>query len=405
MNFSKIILFLAAPFIYNLPLFFSGLLALFLFFPKIADFLKKRIKKRRFRKIALALIILLGLYFRLCLAFYFGGNSDIRSWDKISQWIIEGQPIYNATRLFGYFPPWAVFLGLIKKISLALPQFSVQPNFYFLLRGFLSLIDLLIFFLLLALAKGRGSSILKTGVSFWLNPAIIIITAYHGQFEGLAVLFLLLGIYLYKKQASPFLSWLTISFSGFTKHMFLNQFLIWLNHVYKKNKIKLILFLALSGFLGVIMLLPFWQAGWKTIKDNIFCSYSTKDYGISFVLSKLNLWSFRKTYRSLFTYLFFGIPFFLKKKNLSQSCLIGSLFFITFTPGMSDQYFVIPIALGALSQSPLFYLYCLFTSLYLLGSPAQFDLALFKLFSKNIIFLISAVWLFKEVFSRNDTQG
>lgn len=390
--FTRFSEFFKTVIIFNIPKSIIFLLALFLIFYLLQNFYFKNIFKNKIiRVLALIIIIVIGLYYRLVFAWFLSGNSDLRSWERIATWAVSHKNIYNDTGLYGYFPPWAIILYILKKISILLPQISPQPIFYVVVRVFLTLIDLLSLYILFLLSKVYKISFLKIAPSFFINPVVVIITGYHGQFEGVAVLFILLGLYIYKKSKNFLFSYLAFSFGGIIKHNLFNQIVFFLKHQFK-SKIKILVFFCLSLFLAAATLLPFINNGIFIIQKNIFCYYYSADYGILNIMGKLGLEKWNEIYQKIFTFLFFFTPFILDIKKLHKACLLGSLMFITFSPGISDQYFILPIALGALDNSVWFIFYSIFTTLYFLGSGAQFNIQLFKIFSNNIIFIISLFW-------------
>ena len=402
MTINSLFILISGPLVYNIPKALAVFLLFFLAFPLIIDFLKKKFKKfKLLDSLILIFIILLGLYLRLSLAFFFRGNFDTWSWDYESNLVVKGKNIYAATSLYRYFPPWIIILGILKKLSV----FISPLPFYFIVKAFLSLVDLGSLFVLLLLCRLNKTSFLKAAATFFLNPVSVILTGFHGQFENFAIFFILLGIYFYQKNKKTFFPWLIFTFSGIIKHMFFNQVLLFLNNIFKDKK-KIVKFFFFSNLIALVTLLPYLKRGkWSVFQCLILSVYSKTSYGFIFLLNQLHLFFLQELYKYLFIALFFIFPFLVKKKKLYQSCLLGVLFFVCFTPGISDQFFILPIALGVLSQSFWFYLYSLFASLYLFGSSAQFNIEFFKIFSDNLIFIISFFWFFAEYFKNNGTKS
>lgn len=394
---------LAKPFIFNLIKGIVVLLILFFVMSFIEDIYSKKItNKKLHNNLFLLLIIVIGIYFRTCLARFFLGDFDLYFWENAANWAARGRNIYQVTNLYNYFPPWIVILKILRLISW---RFHIEP-FYFLIKLFLSFIDLLSLIILVKLAKAKNISANKVAILFFLNPVSIIITGFHGQFENIAILAILIGLYCYYRKYNNVLSWLAFTGGGIIKHMFINQVLFLLTRIYSNKKLMVLIGFLFSGLVALLTLLPYWKEGSESIIKNLFLySYTKTSYGVPWLFNNLKLSVLIELYKYLFIMMFFLLPFLLKIKNLTRSCLIATLFFITFTPGIGDQYFIMPIALGSLLPSFWFYIYSFFASCYLFGSSAQLKIEFFKIFSNNFIFITSFFWLISEIWKNNENKS
>lgn len=390
--------------VHNLPkavilltgLFFSGIIVNNL----EKNYLSKISQLKIYRWFKFVGVISLGLIFRLSFAFYLKGGFDLNYWYEIVNLTIRGYNIYAVSSAYNYFPIWIVILTNLKRINLFLLP---QLHFYFIIRLFLTFSDLITLYFLILILRVKHQSENFALFGYFLNPVIITITGFHGQFEGLAVLFIIIGyyLYLYKKNR---LAWLFYTIGGLTKHMFVNQILILLAHIYKDKK-RIFLYFVLSGLIGILILIPYYPAYLSIINNLFLYSYTTNNYGIPGLLNWIHLSGIINFYRDLFMLSFLGLPFLIRGKSLSEKMLWGSLFFIVFTPGIGDQYFVIPIALAIININFWFYLYSLLTILYLLGSSAQFNVGTYKIFSFNFIWLTALFWFILEtykIYQKND---
>ena len=93
----------------------------------------------------------------------------------------------------------------------------------------------------------------------------------------------------------------------------------------------------------------------------------------------------------------FIFGFFLKDKDIIRNCLLGMLFFLTFTTGISNQYFVLPIALGALHPSRRFLLYSLAATFFLLGDVDNVYVPGFNILGSNVVWLSVMYWFILEL--------
>lgn len=389
---------IAKPFLFNLTKAVSILLFLCLSIPTLEFLLTKKISSKYWRKfintIIIIIIITLGLYARLVLSFFREGNVDMRSWKILSDLAVDGKNIYMASSLYGYFPPWIIVLEWLGKINKLFPLIS----FHFVVKLFLTLIDCLTLYTLFLIARLNKLNFISIASLFFLNPISIIITGYHGQFEGLAVLFILLSLYIYQKKKSFWPAFFIVILGGITKHMFYNQVIIFLREHFHNKRKKIIIYFLISLGISFLTLLPYWIEGSKyVIKYLITYSLTMDKYGFVRILKNIGLIKYIDYYKYFFALIFIFLPIFFNSKNILQNSLLGTLLFIVFGSAMCDQYMVIPVALGALNQTFGLYLYTFYTSIYYLGSPSEFDIKSWKLFSDNTIWLIALIWFIYEM--------
>ncbi|PIS09363.1 hypothetical protein COT75_01655 [Candidatus Beckwithbacteria bacterium CG10_big_fil_rev_8_21_14_0_10_34_10] len=392
---------LAKPFIYHLHGAFLVILVFFIGYFLLVFFYKDRLKKIRWLNlITILLVIILGLYCRLSLAGFTLGNYDLFSYEIVAKILSEGKNVYLYTHRYNYSPFWFTILFSLYKISLIFPKIS----FFFIVRAFLTLVDLVILLVLYKISKLKKIFFPPVAIGFFLNPISIIITGHHGQFENLSILFILLGVYFYLKNRKSKLPALLFLFGGIIKHIVFNQVLVFLNHIFKDKK-KVVFSFGLSVLIFLGTFIPYWSLGRRGIIKNVFQYESlTGGYGISYFLEKINL-DLVSVYSKIFILLFFSFAFIFKTKKLMRAVLINFLFFLTFTSGMSDQYLVLPLAIGALSYSWFFLGYTLIGSLYLFQSPVQLVLRQYNFVSSNIVWLLCLFWFIREVFQSYEKKN
>lgn len=141
-----------------------------------------------------------GTAIRLLLAYSTYGNYDMDTWQIVARIVSEGGNIYVETNRYPYAPIWAGLLGMLSKVQ---NGFNFLP-LHFLVKSFLTLGDFISVLVLLLIAKNERLSLPATASLFYLNPVSFLLTGVHGQFDNLAVLPILLGVYFYMKaQSSP----------------------------------------------------------------------------------------------------------------------------------------------------------------------------------------------------------
>ncbi len=317
------------------------------------------------RAITIVLIILLGMTIRIFLAFNPRFNHDITSYDIVSDIVTGGGNVYAETDRYNYSPIWFLILGLLKQIQ-GIP-------FHGLVRSVVSLVDLATVAVLVSLARVRKLSPLKTISLFFLNPVSFMVSGYHGQFDNLSVLVLLVGILISLKvperSSRRFWGWFFATAALIIKHIIFYETTILVLATIRRRWVQF-LALALSVALFLASFLPYLNSpeALDGIIHNVFL-YSADQrfpYGLRLFLNV--------NYTPLFIGALFLFPFALRNPNLLKRCLFGVLFFLTFTPGYGIQYYVLPIALGALAPSDGFWLYTISGTLFMLGSYLNVNL-------------------------------
>jgi hypothetical protein len=380
---------------YLLTSLFTGLVALVGFFASAALFAINSGQRATISKprmvLTVAIVILAGTAIRLILAAAIYGNNDTQSYEIVAGIVGKGGNVYAETSRYNYSPVWFTVLFALKRIQLALPGVP----FHFVIRSFLCGVDLLTLGVLLLIAGVRKLPAVRTAIFFYLCPITFLITGYHGQFENLAMLMVLTGIYMYLRFATkPILRtallWLFATAGMIVKHNVFYELIICLHSSIKRYWIKVPLF-VISVIIFLSTFIPYWEEGGKGIINNVF-KYGSQVgiYGITSLFMLPNL-------KNLFIPAMCVFPLFLKSKDIVAQCLLGTLFFLTFTTGIGIQYFVLPVALGALRPSKFFLLYILLASFYILGSRDNVFIPYFHLFQWNVVWIGVICWFIAEM--------
>ncbi len=348
---------------------------------------------------AIILIIFIGTIIRLLLAYMCYGNYDMESWEIVADIAQRGGNVYAETDRYNYSPLWFMLIGFLKGIHLQFPSFS----FHFMVRSFLCGVDLVTLLFLLLIAKEEKISKIKTALFFYLNPVSFLITGYHGQFENLAILMVIIGVFSYLKLRNKpigrkIILWFFATLGMIVKHNIFYEVIICLNFVIKRFWVKIFLF-AISSLIFMLFFVPYWNIGSKRIIQNVFLYSSNVGlYGIS-SLFKLSLLKY------LFILGLFIYPFYIKSQDITKQCLLGALFFLVFTTGIGVQYFVLPIAFGTLRPSKGFIFYSIVTTLFILGSPDNVHIPIFHYFGWNIVWIGAIYWFIIENVTQSGGGG
>lgn len=349
----------------------------------------------------LIIIIILGIFLRLYLA-NGSHNFDITSYQKDINIFNNGGNIYVEQTAYNYSPFLFILLGILGKIQ----QFLHFQSFPFYIRTFITFIDILTTIILFKLALKNKLSVIKTVGLFFLNPISIIISGHHGQFENISILFLLFAIYLYQgkyfRNKILFISSI-LTIGLIIKHIIIYQIYLFYLHVFK-NKIKATLVFLFSCFIFLLTFLPFILEGYHQIITQVF-KYGGLGglYGVTYFIRNFcsNCSTFGFQNEILYKYFFIIgmglLCLFLSNKNIIKGSLLLFLLFLAFTPGVGAQFFILPIALGALQPSRWYYLYTLIGTLFLLGNFDEMNIQIFQFVNWNTVWLFTILWLVFEL--------
>ncbi|HSD98650.1 MAG TPA: hypothetical protein VLB73_03050 [Patescibacteria group bacterium] len=364
--------------------------------------------KKYIKKHSVFFIIFTGLFFRLLLATgSFGGDTNA-FWHES---LYPQQHIYNVyahSNEHGYnYSPVIFFVFITLGALHNILHFLSWP---FLWRAFLTLFDLGTVYVLMQLAKIRKINPVQTALIFFLNPISVLISGYHGQFENVAIFFVLLAALLQykvqnKKNKKRFVKWLYLTIGLMVKHIIVYQLLVfWRAELKKKYQIILLFCLSVGVFL--VSFVPFWFGAERLIIQNVFLYGGISGYGIANFLTQIISqmpvigYNGAQIYKCIFLVFLFTLPLFLERKDVLRNMLFMFLFFLTFTPGIGIQYFIIPIAVGSLFPTKWFYLYSIAIGLIIsiLEKPLPIlPMQFFPIDKTNLPWLVTAFWFFSEL--------
>jgi hypothetical protein len=144
-----------------------------------------------------------------------------------------------------------------------------------------------------------------------------------------------------------------------------------------------------SACIFLATFLPYWSTGREGIIKYVFMYASNESkYGITTLFNSPHI-------RYLFIIGMFVFPLFMKNRDILRQCLLGFLFFMTFTSGISIQYFVLPIAIGSLYASEGFLFYSIAAALCILGSKSNVYWPGLDL-HWNVIWVCAIYWFVSE---------
>lgn len=232
----------------------------------------------------LTLIVLSGVGFRLILATG-SYNYDVAKFYEDVELFKQGKNIYLFQIDYRYSPLFWYYLGFLSMIGSLTKVFP----FYFLIRASLMVVDTVTLFVLLGLSRKRSISLVTTAAIFFLNPISIIVSGHYGQFDNIAIFFLLLGILIYQHRESfsyylrIFSPWVLLTVGLLFKHtVFFAVLSYWVN-VFKSVRKGTILF-VFSILVFLLTFIPYWEAKDQIINNVFHYGGAQGVYGISYLI-------------------------------------------------------------------------------------------------------------------------
>lgn len=302
-----------------------------------------------------ALLFGLVLVLRVVVASEFRGNYDSRSYLIAAGATVLGHNPYAVTNRYNYSPVWAfVTAGLFRIAG------GDEPLFVLLVGLSLIGTDLISALLVHRIAGSRlGRSpeeSRRAALLFFANPVSVVVSSGHGQFDGIAVLFLLAAIYAatgeqVRGRSAAVVA--ALSASILVKHITaFHPLLFWRG-------------LRRGGWSLPTLVLPyaifaasFWpyRSAWRQILTNVVFYGARTSGEMQHASGWLGLVSFGSDPLHLSLVVFLAtvaaVVWWTRDLDLPRASLILFLSNVTFLPSAAPQYFVWPIALGSLYAGP-----------------------------------------------------
>ena len=279
-------------------------------------------------------------------------------WQPIARDTISGALLWSNFD-YHFFPPWGWLLPLIERAARAGADFATVQ------RSFLALVDVAIAGLVYGLAsRVRGAVSPRTAALLFLaNPVDIWVSSVQGQFDGLALAFLLAALLFpsarSKGGGSVWLG-LLLGLSIAAKQVTMFHPLLWLR---RRRDLGAV---AIAYALPVLTLLPY-AADWRVIARSLLVYSSVpRSYGFSeFVLYDSRLAPFVS---AVCLAAAMAAIVWLREAEPARSCLFLFLVLLLFAPGLGSQYLLWPIPFGALFGGAPYLIFSAASMLWILGS-------------------------------------
>jgi len=324
------------------------------------------------KKLLFIFFSFIGLILRIWIC-QFGSNFDFAMWQANLDLFKQGISIYEFGN-YSYGTPWICTLFLLDLISFSpiennLFVQNIPGSFYRIkIILFLSLIDILIFYLLYKKYS------LKIGLLFFLNPICIIITGHHNQFSNFALLFGFMSVLFFEKNKLNYKFFLPLVLMGISlsiKHILI-FFPIW--WAFKEKKIiKKFLILFIPYLIFILSFLPFLI----TEVDHIM--FKLGSFGMRFDGPFWGMFGPKIVHmyfniQTLFSLILIFLGFLFIKKNLKESFYLYIMAVVAFSSMMYTQYLVIPLIALAIFWNWKYLLYTILTFMVFLVDYDQLNI-------------------------------
>ena len=300
------------------------------------------------------LLFLLILVLRVSMASVPLATYDAVSYSIVARAVAAGQNVYAATSRYNYSPVWSGIVGALWNLA------GGRLSLFVLLVGLLvTASDAATTLVLRGLARDQGASepeAARMALLYFSNPVSVLVAGYLRQFDGIAILFLLLALRTSSRaRRSGWLASASLAASLLVKHVAAaHPLLFWRRRDGRSLSLPLVLAPYVVFGLSFAPFLSSASAG--AIRDNVLL-YGTWLRGSRgqmagglhgwFSVPGGATWPF-------FAILVGGMACGLllgRRRPLPQGALLLFLAQIVFAPGFAAQYLLWPIALGSLAVS------------------------------------------------------
>ena len=345
-------------------------------------------------RIALTAGFLAAAALRIGFLLLLSPNWDTEAYGAVVRTLDSGGTLYRDTSRYNYSPAWALVLRVLARIAGegGIPLERVVGSF-------LLLVDSLSAFLLFRVARDvlarPPESAAGAALLFFANPVSVFVTGFHAQFDGVAIAFLLLAIWLEgRSRARPAASAGALAGSLLAKHVTAFHPIVFFRRRGEERRLTLPLVL-LPYAVFVASFLPYWKVRGAVLEKVLRYGSLAEDYGSAMLrhLPGMPHWA----PSALFFAAAIAAALWLRRVEPARASLLLFLVLLVFVPGIAEYYFVWPIALGALFGGAGYAVFTLVVSAFFLGSPDGLALPLTHLPGWHGIWFGTVFWLLWEL--------
>jgi hypothetical protein len=348
------------------------------------------VRSPAFYVFSVALVV--GTATRLYLAAAYLGNTDERAWELFAGVVGHGGNLFTDPDIpqilyYAYSPVWAWILRGVQLIGEA-----TDLPMHFVLRGMLTFVDLGNATLIGIIARRiSGWSWQRGFATYYLNPVAILLVGFHGQVEPLAAFPLLLAVVVAERwtalrgSATGLAVWVLGTLSLLFKHIL--AFQVWALYWYAFSPLRRLAFVVASAFAFGLTVLPYYLDAPGAVTFSMLGHKGLPwIYGFgTFLPQPIAILMFFVALTTLpLLAQRWGLP-------LAYAMRLSALTFLTFTYGIGEQYFLIPVLFGAAMGGRWYWVYSAVAGLFLVSSFENVHLlTLPRLW--NAVWLAVLVW-------------
>jgi hypothetical protein len=310
-----------------------------------------------------SLFLLLGWTLAIALRLLFLSraweNFDVETWHREFSVLDRHGALYRET-IYNHAPLWA---GVVLAIGRTARSFGW--SFVTSVCSFLNLVDVAIAALVWRIVRHRANREIAawSALLAFANPISVIVSSYLGQFDNIAIAFLLVAVALSTSRPGGLGVAIALGASLVAKHV------AWFHPLLlaRGRGPRRLWTAALPYALFLLSFLPFWRS-WRSIRDHVFLYRSGSE---TFGLEPLRevSWLPRETATLLFAAALLAAVWLLRRVEFGRACLLLFLVQLTLMPGVWPYYFVWPVALGAIFPSVGYLVYTLVVTAFFFQSP------------------------------------
>jgi hypothetical protein len=343
-----------------------------------------------------------SIYARLVLASDYYGNYDQQSWEIALEAGKSGASPYVPGR-YPYGPGWMWIL-----LALDFLFGWTGAALHTIFRSFLAAVDLATAATIFVYCRQRGHFPRLATLLFLVNPITIFITGYHGQFDNLALLFVVLALSSWGEpdpigRKRVLLTGGLLGVGVLVKHVILFVPLVFLMRI--RGWRWRAAFMAACYAPFTLSILPYFLRDPALVYEKVFAYQAgIVEWGLRPILAEFGIVVAGASYQRGIMVVLALAALVWSLGDLRRACLLCMLGLFVFLPSFANQYTVWPVALGALDASWLYVAYLVYGGSFVWGpvsargpeigpspaAPGWMEWALFT--NSRALWAISAIW-------------
>jgi hypothetical protein len=324
------------------------------------------------------LVIAVAVGARLALAWLIAGNYDSESYGVVASIVHAGGNVYAQTDRYNYSPFWFLVLGGPDPVALA---FHVSVAH--LARTLLTVVDVATAAILWRMAGPVSATV------FLANPVSIVITGYHGAFDSIAILLVLLALRAERRGTQS--GW-WLAAAVLVKETVAPALLF--VPLRSRPKLRSRLKLAAQVALGFVVILLPWATSTEAISgmgaNIVFYAFGIGEIGWHNVGQSFSI--LPVLWRVLLYALLIVLAVHAPRLGWHRMALAWTLVLVAAAPS-TPQLYVLPLAIAALRPGRWLVAYSLLCTLALLGSPQEANVHALAMFGGWLVAIVALGWL------------